>query len=517
MKKRRYLYQLIAIMAFAVFSFALSIEANVTKNDANGEKRADIININTLKSFGALERKEVPFSHDAHTGALEKENKGCETCHLIDETRGSENFSLKFKRIDDTNKQEVMDIYHNNCITCHKEMSDTGKKTGPIELCGECHKEPEVVSSWQPLAFDKSLHFQHIEMNDENCSGCHHDDQKEGSCSYCHKNEDTENTVSIKAASHLSCIGCHRELSGPVKCRACHDIDEQQKIDRFEDVPRLTGGQPDFALIGTKTRDKNTGNLSYRMNPVPFNHKTHEESQDTCRICHHAAIDSCSKSCHTIEGSKQGNMITAERAMHQVDSKQSCIGCHEINKNQKECAGCHGQMTKGNNLYDTCLKCHMDMPETGITENRKPESIAAMLLKAEKTDSDAIENKEIPEAVTIDGLSFQYGAVEFRHRKHVDSLMLNIKDNNLAGFFHNGKETLCIGCHHNSPASITPPKCAACHSKSSIDSELLKPDLKVAYHQQCMGCHDRMGIEKPESTSCTDCHKVIGLNKLNDF
>ena len=62
MKKRRYLYRFTAIMAFVVLSFALAIGANVRNNDANGEKRADIITINTLKSFGDLDRKEVPYT-----------------------------------------------------------------------------------------------------------------------------------------------------------------------------------------------------------------------------------------------------------------------------------------------------------------------------------------------------------------------------------------------------------------------------------------------------------------------
>jgi hypothetical protein len=517
MKKRRYLYQIIGIMAFAVFSLPLTIQANETNNDANGKKRADIITINTLKSFGDLERKEVPFFHDAHTDALNKINKSCDTCHLTREILGKEGMSFKFKRLEDTGRQEVMDTYHTGCIACHKEMAGTGNKSGPVEECGECHKESETISSRQPIEFDKSLHSLHIEMNDENCTTCHHTGEKDGSCRYCHKNENSENTVSMEGASHLSCIGCHRELSGPAKCSECHDIDEQPKFDMSEDITRPMVGQPDFTIIGAESPDNNRGKPSFRMNTVPFNHMAHEESQDTCRSCHHAALDSCTKSCHTNEGSKNGNMITAEQAMHQLDSKRSCIGCHESNKNRKECAGCHGQMAKGNSLDDTCLKCHMDMPEAVIKENQKPESIAAMLLKTGKTASGTIEDKDIPEVVTIDELSSQYGAVEFMHRQHIDSLMPDIKNNNLAGFFHNGEKTLCLGCHHNSPASKTPPQCAGCHSKSSADPEPLRPDLKVAYHQQCMGCHNRMGIEEPESTNCTVCHKVIGVNKLYDF
>jgi mono/diheme cytochrome c family protein len=29
----------------------------------------------------------------------------------------------------------------------------------------------------------------------------------------------------------------------------------------------------------------------------------------------------------------------------------------------------------------------------------------------------------------------------------------------------------------------------------------------AAFHQQCIGCHQSMGLEKPAATACADCHK----------
>ena len=140
--------------------------------------------------------------------------------------------------------------------------------------------------------------------------------------------------------------------------------------------------------------------------------------------------------------------------------------------------------------------------------------MAAEALEAREAVTVTYDDQEIPETVAINALMDQYEAVKLPHRKIVNTLFNNIKNNKLANYFHHEKGTMCQGCHHNSPASKNPPKCAACHNKSSNESELLRPGLKVAYHQQCMGCHDRMGIEKPESTSCTECHKIIGVNKL---
>jgi len=89
MIKKRYLYLLIAALSAIAFSSVFTIKSNANKtepeNHVNVKKRADIITINTLQSFGPLERKAVPFFHDAHTNALEKINKNCEECHLIKE------------------------------------------------------------------------------------------------------------------------------------------------------------------------------------------------------------------------------------------------------------------------------------------------------------------------------------------------------------------------------------------------------------------------------------------------
>ena len=523
MKNRRYFNPWFAVLAFLVFSFSFTILANAAKeklsSNQNAKKRADIISIDTLKSFGSLERKEVPFFHDQHTDALLKINKDCEECHLPQNAGGQGNLSPKFKRLKDENKQQVMDIYHTNCIACHKELSGSDNKSGPTELCGECHRErQDVISAFEPMIFDKFLHSYHIEINGEDCSTCHHDNQKEGSCRDCHKKDNSNKIVSMKKASHSSCISCHKEISGPDKCNSCHDLNEQQNFDRSGDVPRLTMGQPDFILLGAPPADKKTGSFAQDFSPVPFDHKSHEQHQDTCRICHHEGIESCSKTCHTETGSENGNMIRSEQAMHLLDSERSCLGCHEAIKDQKECIGCHGLMAKNSSANDAnCRKCHIDPSKFSTDENISPESLAEMILKSGKTAADTFDDQDIPETVVINKLSSQYGSVELPHRQIINAMVKNIKDNKLAGYFHSEKGTICQACHHNSPAGNTPPGCSSCHGKPFDDRNPLRPGLKAAYHQQCMDCHDSMGIENPKSTDCVGCHKEIGVNKLYDF
>ena len=38
-----------------------------------------------------------------------------------------------------------MDIFHTNCIDCHKETKAAKEKSGPIE-CGECHQDRVTVN-----------------------------------------------------------------------------------------------------------------------------------------------------------------------------------------------------------------------------------------------------------------------------------------------------------------------------------------------------------------------------------
>ncbi len=303
--------------------------------------RADIVTIDTMKIFGDIEKPEVVFLHDLHTDALEKKSKDCSACHMsgknyeiIPDTlkaavEGIDIMSPKFKRLRDSGRQEVMDIYHTHCIECHTNMAEDGEKTGPV-VCGGCHREEKVMSSRQPVGFDNSLHFRHSKAQEKKCEQCHHEfdekakklvyvKEKEGSCRYCHKAETQENRISMKLASHLACINCHRKTlaekktAGPVKCSGCHDSKHQEMIAKLDVIPRMERKQPDVALIRTASENKD---MIGRMNPVPFDHKAHEQYNDTCRACHHENLDPAtnviiSRIQKTEKGSKSNSPCTS--------------------------------------------------------------------------------------------------------------------------------------------------------------------------------------------------------------
>ncbi|MFH2090937.1 MAG: sulfate respiration complex hexadecaheme cytochrome HmcA [Pseudomonadota bacterium] len=532
---------IVALTLFLGCTYGTGI-AESAPADGSSSKRADVIKIDSMAVFGKLEKPVVVFLHDNHTKALAEKNKDCSTCHLT----GNNRMVPKFKRLTDTDKTDVMNIYHQGCIACHGEMNLAKEKTGPVE-CGDCHTQKETyASSRQPMGFDKTLHFNHSKKSENKCEQCHHEYNetkkeliyvkgKEGTCRYCHEQKTQDNRISMRQASHLACINCHintavkEKTNPPLTCARCHDPIEQdkskqQRLAKQTDLPRIERNQPDIVLLKTVPKDLKPNNYKIdqtisRMDFVPFDHKSHENSNDTCRVCHHESLQPCGE-CHTLTGSPAvpakgladsktaTNPTSLAKAMHKIDSQKSCQGCHNTRMKQEKCAGCHAPMDKAREKKpETCIKCH-SVPVKNITGSTRMDDellLARTALQSGKQKIETYNQNDIPEIVTIRILSKEYEPVDFPHRKVVNALSDRIKANSLTQFFHHEKNTICQGCHHNSPESIKPPQCRNCHNKQWEDNTPPKPGILGAYHQQCMGCHEQMNIQKP--VGCTECHK----------
>ncbi len=503
-----------------------------------GEKRADLIEIGAMERFGKLDLPKVAFRHDQHTTAVTGMGKDCAACHKSKDGK----MSLKFMRLDDNSAAELKEIYHANCIGCHTDLAKAGKKTGPQDgECRSCHNpKPSAASSWKEIGFDKSLHYRHVASKaikpvgdpQKNCGACHHvydeaskklvwGKNKEDSCRACHGEKPVDKRPALDTAAHTACISCHMDVAktkaetGPVNCAGCHAPEEQAKFKVVREVPRLDRGQPDAALILPVPGKDAPREMKGTMKPVAFDHKAHEAKANDCRTCHHVRIDTCT-ACHTVNGTADSKFVQLEKAMHQPDSMRSCVGCHNTRVQQPTCAGCHG-FIKPTKSDAQCGVCHVAAPgfdakqvEAGALLNLKAEQrsqVAASMLSARPQPKGTFDLNDIPEKVVIGSIAKEYQPSEFPHRKIVKTLIAGIGEDKLAATFHIEKGTLCQGCHHNSPASLTPPKCASCHGKPFDADRGDRPGLKAAYHQQCMGCHDRMKIEKPANTACVDCHK----------
>jgi len=525
MEKGRALMRWTAILVtFVMASFLMGSPAVFgvkTPPQKTLERRADIIRIDSMRVFGKLTRPPVTYLHQKHTEALENKNKDCSACHLSQDNR----LSTKFMRLQNTAKEEVMDIYHTNCISCHKASAADKEKSGPV-VCGECHKDGAgVLSSWRPIGMDKSLHYRHTKAQADKCENCHHvyneatkklyyAKGKEGTCRYCHQAATEDNRISMRLASHMECVGCHRqtlaknESAGPITCNGCHDAGQQKLIEKLKNVPRMAANQPDFVFVKKIKGNGKTTNPATRMNLVPFNHKDHETYNDTCRVCHHAELQSC-VSCHTLDGAKEGDFVKLEQAMHRLNAEQSCIGCHESKQTNQSCAGCHTSFErKRQQGTSACVNCHM-VPNSRVSDEvqRSEEKMEAATVLENRQAVAAVYNVEdIPQTVTIETLMNQYEPVKMPHRQIFQAMINKIDRNKLANYFHYENGTVCQGCHHNSPAAKTPPKCVSCHGRPFNEKDPFKPGLMAAYHRQCMECHKAMEINKPVSTDCTACH-----------
>ena len=343
--------------------------------------------------------------------------------------------------------------------------------------------------------------------------------------------ENTETARSFQAVAHEDCINCHlslktRKQKNRPRKNALDAIAQKnsRKLKPSKKIPRIRRNQPDSALLSLWLAETvESGSPSPRfMKAVAFDHKTHEAKTDHCYTCHHASMESCGK-CHTRTGTEKSNYTRLETAMHKSGSMTSCLGCHETRMTDKNCAGCHAQMKNQSFSDNNCGKCHSVQKTTLLpvpANELAPKKIADTAIRARKAAvSVKLENdipeKDIPENVTIEVMKDLYEGATFPHRKIVNSLAERIGENRLAAHFHDDAKTLCAGCHHHSPVSLTPPACASCHGLYPMAESGPRPGLKGAYHGQCIRCHQEMGIEKPAATDCTACHKLKHTTALS--
>ncbi len=525
-----------AVPVIILMIFLCGLTSVYGSTDA-GTHRLDVIFIDLPPLPDGDKMPGVPFLHDRHTQAL-GETQDCSACHL----KQKDSFVFKFKRLEDGTPEADMAVYHDNCTACHLETRGPDGDSGPLAGdCRSCHTaNPGIAPTWQPIRFDKSLHYRHASAeailpdkmyDDVNCSACHHvyDESNnvifykkgtEESCHYCHKSAKTETASSIQTASHAACVSCHQSFktrsakTGPVQCAGCHDATEQQKIAVVENVARLNRNQPDTVLLASwMTVDGGSAQaMQKHMIPVAFNHVAHEGKTVSCRSCHHETLSKCAD-CHTETGGEKGAGVQLVQAMHHPASSHSCIGCHNQVMMTKDCAGCHAARPQKQFSQIACGQCHtVDRERLGPfpMQAEARTAVAENTLNSHTRASLTLADEQIPERVKIGGMVDTFEAVDFPHRQIVRALFSRIKENKMAAYFHDDDVTLCAGCHHNAPATLNPPGCAACHGEAFKNAQDGRPGLKGAYHGQCMTCHQVMGIEEPAATDCVKCHKERG-------
>lgn len=93
---------------------------------------------------------------------------------------------------------------------------------------------------------------------------------------------------------------------------------------------------------------------------------------------------------------------------------------------------------------------------------------------------------EGPDEVVIDNMSENYMGVVFSHKIHSQMSEMT---------------TGCSGCHHyNTTGRVL--SCLECHEKDRSREDKTVPDLKSAYHRQCLTCHKQWNHENGCNTQC---------------
>ncbi len=119
---------------------------------------------------------------------------------------------------------------------------------------------------------------------------------------------------------------------------------------------------------------------------------------------------------------------------------------------------------------------------------------------------------DYPDEIEIDNLANLYEAVVFDHAMHVDAT------DGCADCHHHTTGTevsneYCVKCHDDE-VEMDVVACLDCHSADPVSADNLhnpkpgyfyhndKPNLKAAYHLNCIGCHQE--VDGP--IGCEDCH-----------
>ncbi len=136
---------------------------------------------------------------------------------------------------------------------------------------------------------------------------------------------------------------------------------------------------------------------------------------------------------------------------------------------------------KAANEDPDCTQCHACEKPTSRDICLKP-----CYRHVVRSQSSGHSLSEAPDTVLLDELVAEYLPIQFDHKLH--ARMAGMNDN-------------CSSCHHYSPKGEI-PACRTCHPKDAASASDAQPDLRTAYHRQCLGCHSQWANQ----ALCDVCH-----------
>lgn len=140
-------------------------------------------------------------------------------------------------------------------------------------------------------------------------------------------------------------------------------------------------------------------------------------------------------------------------------------------------------------LRNRCAMCHTCTTPT--------KSDPCLIVCPRVKESTGIHSPaDAPGVVLMDSKGGQYGPVVFSHKTHAQ--MTDISGG-------------CYLCHHYNDTALNILSCRSCHPAERKRENIDLPDLKGAYHRQCLECH-RQWSGTPE---CSSCHIAKTEGKTN--
>ncbi len=513
-----------------------------------------------LLSLGPAEydhsRPQIVFDHERHVRELGE--RACADCHAK-KTDGTLVFEFPKNTADTAAPDSLTKAWHDSCIGCHAERSNWGQDAGPV-TCGECHardrhsafvyapvlpsyydplrdtyhgecrnchKKPALTAEnageldWKkfyvhkgevtepqqpPSGFDYHRHDLHSRTLKDDCGLCHYlspekrraldHAEKKPQCSDWLLEPDPQGIWREEDYAHSRCVNCHftrkaagEEKAGPLLCSGCHTHDARTP-EQMKDAARSGCEQKEKILI--------TSDNATVLAAVPFDHAAHQLRTTSCQECHHKNMQAC-RECHTPTGDEKGEFVTLAQAYHREQVNRSCVGCHAEQKQKGECAGCHQQLPSTLESKSACTACHSG-------------SLEALQRKRATVPPESLMPPGTKDSLHIGKLGQDYEKVDFKHLQIAKALAAASEKSLLAGHFHTDGMAMCAACHHYSPLEKGKPvpACRTCHDKKDILAAG-RPDLLGAYHQQCLGCHQKMGgTEEKMPQTCEGCHARTG-------
>ena len=191
-------------------------------------------------------------------------------------------------------------------------------------------------------------------------------------------------------------------------------------------------------------------------------------------------------------------MVSLEESYHRAGSEVACVGCHAARARAAECQGCHRAIPSGASQEQLCPLSPRPVAGPWQLRTRSPRRPR----RRSQLPPLPATSDTFPEEVVISVLAKEYEPAKLPHRKIVARLDAVVRASALAASFHTTVERGCAGCHHHAPHGAVPTPCRSCHGEAAA-ALVDQPGLQVAYHRQCIGCHQAMGIPQQ---GCTDCH-----------